>query len=140
MITAPQKTARQAFALFEVIVALSVLSALVGLVVELLASTSAQQRAADRRVLATLEAANAAEQVTALGWASATPERLEEIKLSQPAQQSLPSGELAIVSVPEPDESRRIEIQVRWLGSSGRDEPPVRLNLWVYPSAEGRSR
>src|SRR3954466_13521164 len=128
MITAPQKTARQAFALFEVIVALSVLSALVGLVVELLASTSAQQRAADRRVLATLEAANAAERVTALGWANATPERFEEIKLSEAAQQSLPSGELAISAVPESDSSRRVQIQVRWHGAGGRDEPPVRLN------------
>jgi len=93
------KTARRAFALFEVIVAIGVLSALVGLVVELLASTSTQQRATDHRVLATLEAANAAEQATALGWADATPERLEKIKLSQSAQQSLPSAELAIAAV-----------------------------------------
>ncbi|HEY2894219.1 MAG TPA: hypothetical protein VGJ16_08405 [Pirellulales bacterium] len=133
------KTARRAFALFEVIVALSVLSALVGLVVELLVSTSTHQRAADRRVLATLEAANAAEQVTALGWDSVTPERLGEIKLSQPAEQALPSGELAIAAVPEPDKSRRIDIQVRWRGPGGRDEPPVRLNLWLYPAAEEKS-
>jgi type II secretory pathway pseudopilin PulG len=133
------KTVHRAFALFEVIVALSVLSALVGLVVDLLVSTRAQERAADRRVLATLEAANAAEQVTALGWDRTTPDRLEEIRLSQPAQQALPSGELAIAAVPESDKSRRIEIQVRWHGPGGRDEPPVRLNLWVYPTAEEKS-
>ncbi|HTM53672.1 MAG TPA: hypothetical protein VL175_06560 [Pirellulales bacterium] len=133
------KTARRAFALFEVIVAIGVLSALVGLVVELLASTSTEQRAADRRVLATLEAANAAEQATALGWASATPERLEKIKLSRPAQESLPSGELAIAAVTDSDKSRRLEIQVRWRGPGGRDEPPVRLNLWLYPPAEEKS-
>jgi len=133
------KTARRAFALFEVIVAIGVLSALVGLVVELLASTSTQQRATDHRVLATLEAANAAEQATALGWADATPERLEKIKLSQSAQQSLPSAELAIAAVTDSDKSRRVEIQVRWRGPGGRDEPPVRLNLWLYPPAEEKS-
>lgn len=133
------KTARRAFALFEVIVAIGVLSALIGLVVELLASTSTQQRAADRRVLATLEAANAAEQATALGWANATTERLEKIKLSQSAQQTLPSGQLAMAAVTDSDNSRRIEIQVRWRGPGGREEPPVRLNLWLYPPAEEKS-
>jgi type II secretory pathway pseudopilin PulG len=133
------KSARRAFALFEVIVALSVLSALVGVVAELLVGMSAQQHAADRRVLATLEAANAAERVTALGWANATPERLEKIKLSESAQQSLPGGEVTISAVPESDSSRRVQIQVRWRGAGGRDELPVRLNLWVYPTAQETS-
>jgi hypothetical protein len=108
------------------------------LVVKVLGWVAHQRRAGDRRELALMEVANLMEEITARKFEQVTPELGQRLLLSESARQRLPDAQLDLkIGRAEEQGSRelpakRIAIQLRWRGSGGLWEAPVRLASWMY--------
>ncbi len=122
------------FTLIELMAATALLVTFVAVLVPMFQATVAQRRSIERRQAATLEAANALERVSALGWDELTAERAAAIRLSEEARQTLPGGELKlefIQTAGEPD-CRRIVVEVGWEPQPGQPRQTVRLAAWRF--------
>jgi len=105
------------------------------LTVKVLGWVALERRAAERRQRAVIEVANVMERITAYPFEEVTPALARRITLSETARQRLPDAELALdVSDGAPvagRAARRIAIRLRWRGSAGEWDAPVRLTSWI---------
>jgi prepilin-type N-terminal cleavage/methylation domain-containing protein len=127
---------RRGVTLVEVSVAIVLLGVMAGLIVEAQTVRGRLQRAMHWRELATIEAGNLMEQVTALPWDDLNEEKLATMKLSDGLRQALPKAALHLAVDPvtgtDQPESRRIRLEIDWPGPTGEVVRPVRLTSWVY--------
>jgi hypothetical protein len=113
------------------------------LVVKVLGWVAHERRAADRRERAVMEVANLMERITAQPLDEVTQEWARRLPLSEAARQSLPGSELAVEIDgsaglgPRPVPAKRIAIRLRWRGSSGEWDAPVRLTSWIHARRKG---
>lgn len=122
---------RRAYILAETVAAGLILGAAMILTVRLLGWTAAERRAAERRGWAVQEAANAMEALAALPFDRLTAETATATaRLSDLAGAVLPEGQVEARVVEDPP-MKRIDVRVRWKGTAGLPEMPVRLTAWV---------
>ncbi len=123
--------------LVELVIAAGLLAVILSLTVKVLGQVGQQRRAAERRQRALVEASNAMERITARPYDEITSQNAGAVKLSPDATATLPGAEL---NVDVRDESvsgvssRRVAVRLRWRGSAGEWEAPVRLVTWIEPS------
>jgi hypothetical protein len=122
--------------LAELAMGIVLLTIAMTLVVKVLGWTAHQRRAAERRERAVVEVANLMERITAHPFEDVTPELAGGLRLSEAARQALPDSELAVEvgggDGPRALPAKRIAIRVRWRGSGGQWEAPVRLVSWIH--------
>lgn len=105
---------------------------------KLVASVTAQRRAADQRACAMLELGNVMERVTARPWAELTTDALSSETLSPSAERQLPGAELKIevtTSADEPD-AKRITATLCWQDRSGSLLAPMTLTTWRFKTVD----
>jgi hypothetical protein len=126
---------RRGSLLVEVAMATVLLMIAMTLVVKVLGWVGHERRSTERRQRALIEVANIMERITAYPFEQVTPDLARRITLSDTARGLLPDAELAVdVSDSKPDaggSSRRIALRLRWRGSSGMWNAPVRLISWI---------
>jgi hypothetical protein len=117
----------------ELTAAVVMLVGAMAVTVQLLGWLVAERRATERHERATQEAANALERLVARPWDALTPGDVKGVELPGPARDVLPGGALraAVAEEAGPPALKRVAVEVRWLGRSGRAEAPVRLTAWV---------
>lgn len=112
------------------------------LTMKVLGWVAAERRTWDRRQWASQEVANLMERLTARPYESVTSSTVEKIGLSPQARQRLPDAELNVeVGENGPaggQDSKRIEVRLRWHNRAGEWDAPVRLVSWVYRGGAGR--
>jgi len=126
--------------LIELTVAAFFFALSIALVAQLISTVLHLRRDADRRELATQEAANAMERITSWPFERITQESADKLELSPIARQALPGAQLAarVTDTPAPSAMKRIAIVLRWRGGPAGNEAPVRLTAWVGP--RGRAK
>jgi type II secretory pathway pseudopilin PulG len=125
------KSARRAgFLLGELLITVILLAVAMTVAVRLVGWVALEQRAAERRERALMEASNLLERLAAARAA-----------LSPAAQQALPGAELKVevTEVDSPLPAKRLRVQVRWRDRSGGFEAPIRLTTWVYRPGREKS-
>jgi len=129
----------------EMIVSCGLLAVVIGLSVQMLASTALQRRYTERRAIALQEAANLVERASALSYDEITMERLKEITLSDEVRKILPEAVAALTLLEEPASEvsggvpgKRVQVELKWIGAGHVPEAPVRLSYWAYPLNGGK--
>jgi hypothetical protein len=129
--------------LAELAMAIVLLVIAMTLVIKVLSWAAHERRVADRRERAVLEVANLMEQITAHPMEEVTPEMARGLTLSEAARQSLPDAQLGVevasgaVNGVRELPAKRIAIRLRWRGSGGEWETPVRLSSWIHKRRRG---
>ncbi len=125
------RKSRRAYLLAETAIAGLLLGAAMVMTVKMLGWVATERRSAERRGWAIQEAANVMEHLTALPFDRlSTKAARAAAKLSAPAANLLPEGRIE-VEVRDDTPMKRIHLAVRWKGTSGQMEAPVRLTAWV---------
>ncbi|MDR3638652.1 MAG: hypothetical protein P4L84_32905 [Isosphaeraceae bacterium] len=134
---------RRGFTVFELAIAVILLSVAMTVTVQLLGAIALERRTVGRRELAAQEVANLMEHLTARPWANLTAESLKDALLSNEARQALPGAELKVgveaADAPGGVPGKRVSIKLRWRNRAGEFDAPVRLTTWVYRSTAGRN-
>jgi len=126
---------RRGSLLAEVAMATVVLMIAMTLTVKVLGWVGLERRAAERRQRALMEVANVMERITAYPFEEVTPALASRITLSETARRLLPDSEL-VLDVSDGASAagrtaRRIAIRLRWRGSGGEWDAPIRLTSWI---------
>jgi Tfp pilus assembly protein PilV len=135
------KSARRAgFLLGELLISVIVLAVAMTVAVRLVGWVALEQRAAERRERALMEASNLLERLAADRWEELSAQAARAA-LSPAAQQALPGAELKVevTEVDSPLPAKRLRVQVRWRDRSGGFEAPIRLTTWVYRPGREKS-
>lgn len=132
-----KRTYRRGTTLLEVTVSLLILSSVAVAFAQLLTLVSLQRRTAQRRQLATGEAANVMEQIAALSWSDLTKANVAKLKLSQAVASKLPAGKLKVdlAPLPQQPEAVRVVVEIGWQNRAGQSVQPLRLSAWRYRDA-----
>ena len=128
----PPHTSRSGSLVIELLVAGSLLAIVTASVIPTLGWLVRQRKFNQERQAATLEIGNLMERLTALDWNDLTPQRVEQLQLSEDVQKLLAEPRLTIAVNNEGDASKHILVQISWEIGPGRAAPPVRLAAWVY--------
>ncbi|AGA30458.1 hypothetical protein [Singulisphaera acidiphila] len=133
-------TRRRAFTMVEVAITSLLLVIAMSMTLQVLGWVAAERRAVDRRQCAIRESANIMERLVARPWEELTAAALEEVRLSEPATQTLPGAELTVAADDKTElgGSKRLSLRLRWRNRAGGWEAPVRLSAWTYRG--GRER
>jgi hypothetical protein len=135
MTTRLTRSRRRGSLLVEVAMAGVLLTIAMTLTIRVLGTVAAERRASEHRQRALVEVANLMERITAYPFDEVTPEVARRLKLSPPAERSLPDSELAVdIASSEPGQGRsakRIAIKLRWRTAGGEWAAPVRLTSWI---------
>jgi hypothetical protein len=101
--------------------------------VHVLGWVAAERRSVERRQLATQEAANLMEHLTAEPFEKLTADSARGLSVSDEARRRLPGAELAIDvdRKAAAEDTKRLAIRLRWRNKAGAWEAPVRLTAWV---------
>jgi hypothetical protein len=128
--------------LLELALSAALLGALTIVSLQMLAALSAQRRAAEQRAVATQEAANLVERVSALPWSEVTPQRVAEMRMSPAAQETLEGATLTLSATEEdgPPAAKHVRVEIDWDGAGPRVNPPVQLHTWLYEAAREGAR
>jgi type II secretory pathway pseudopilin PulG len=122
--------------LFEMGVALAILSAAAIALVQLVSVATRQRRATYQRLAAATEVANQAEHIALLDWESVAPHKLTTWEPSDVLRAAIPQSNRRVI-VTEQTESpicRRIDFRLSWTGPAGQQVEPVKLTIWKFPS------
>jgi prepilin-type N-terminal cleavage/methylation domain-containing protein len=135
------KSNHRGFTIVEMMAASALTAVLVTLCVQMLATTTLQRRAAERRTIALAEAANVTESLGSLTWEEITPERVAQYRLSEPAQQILGGGALKIVLEPSISgpPAKLVRVEITWPNAAGGNDAAVRLSSWVFSRGKAPS-
>lgn len=131
----PRKKVPRGSVLLETTVAIVILAAAIIAVAHTMAVLSVQRQSAERRALATQEAANLMERIYVLPVDEITAEKVAKLELSAPCRERLPEAKLgvAVEVVGEEDpQAKRIAIGIEWTGHGGVRSRPVHLTAWKY--------
>src|SRR6266436_5803602 len=90
-----RRNMRRGMTLFELTVALFILTTAMLAIVQLMAATANQRRSVDQRRVALQEVANQAERVALLSWEQTAPERLTTWEPSADLTKALPQANCA---------------------------------------------
>jgi Tfp pilus assembly protein PilV len=135
MKTFSSRAKRKGSLLAEVTMAAVLLMIAMTLTVKVLGYVALERRASERRQRAVLEVGNLMERITAHPFDMVTADLAGQTTLSPAARQSLPDSELKVdVAETKPGAGRsakRIAITLRWRGTTGEWEAPVRLTSWI---------
>jgi hypothetical protein len=118
--------------LHEALMAIAVSVTVLAGVAQLLALVAQQRRLGEQRAVAVREASNLMEDFVSRAWDEITGEKLAQTKVSEVCRRCLPDPQLRVEVSPEPDDSRRISIQINWRTAAGRPGEPVRLVGWKF--------
>jgi len=128
----------------EMIVSCGLVAVVIGLSVQMLASTALERRYTERRAIALQEAANLIERASAIPYAEITTERLKDTTLSDDVRKILPEAVAVLTLHDEPANeasgglaAKRVQVELKWMGAGHATEAPVRLSYWTYPLAGG---
>jgi hypothetical protein len=125
---------RRGVILIEVIVACGLAAVLLTVCVQVLTLMAVERRGVERRAIGLQEAANLVEQASAIPFEQLTKEKLNAMSIDSALATLLPDGK-AYFSVEEewePLPSKRVSVELSWLGAGRRREAPVRLTTWVF--------
>ena len=120
--------------LLEVSLAIMLMSVTLVAVAQLLAVAARQHHETRRRVVATHEVANLAEQMMAMSWDETTNERLNGLVLHPTTAAVLPDAELQVevTDVIEPREAKRIRISLAYRNTAEMKVEPISLVAWKF--------
>jgi hypothetical protein len=129
-----RSTRRHGVTLFELTIAILIVAAAMGSMVQLLAMTAVQRRNLEHRRLALQEVANQAERAALLPWDETAPDRLTAWQPSADLQRVLPAAACTaeVTDEPGPPTSRRIRLLVSWPNAAGQMVDPVALTIWKF--------
>ncbi len=132
---------RRGYGLIELTICAMLFVAAMGLMLGTASWVAAERRGAERRQVATQEAANLMERLAARPFDELTPESAKRLALSDHAKASLRDGSIDVViaAIAGDVPARRITIEVRWRDRSGEPVAPVRLVAWVHRRGEVKS-
>src|SRR5207249_648256 len=120
--------------LFELTVALFILTTAMMAIVQLMAATASQRRSADQRRVALQEVANQAERVALLSWEQTAPEKLTTWEPSAELMKVLPQAKCA-AEVSEESAApvgRKIRLTVTWTNAAGQQVEPASVTIWRF--------
>ncbi len=125
---------RRGLTVFELVVALFVLTAAMMAIVQLLGVAASQRRTIEQRRAALAEVANQAERIALLRWKDVVAEKLTSWELSDESKKALPRGTttIEIQEETEPVLARRIRLMVRSPNSTGQELDLADLTVWKF--------
>jgi hypothetical protein len=125
---------RRGMTVLELVVAGSLLAALLVVCLQMLSATSQQRRTVDQRQLAILEVENEMERLVARPWAELTPQAVVPPQLPPAVRSRLPGAEWSIEAVPSPADplAKRITVSLRWQDYAGQFMKPVKIVTWRW--------
>jgi prepilin-type N-terminal cleavage/methylation domain-containing protein len=125
---------RRGVTLFELMVALVVMTTAMMAIVQLLAMVASQRRMLEQRRAALTEVANQAERIALLPWNAVQSKEAVAWEFSAESRNALPQGTSTIeVKVEtEPANSRRIRLLVRSPNSVGQMIELADLTVWKF--------
>jgi type II secretory pathway pseudopilin PulG len=130
---------RRGVSLIELTVAALLLGTVFAALGPVLHGIRQQREQARQRQVAVLELANQAERLALRSWEELTPERLQQIELSETARQTLRQASLRVALAEEAEPlARRITLELSWSDPAGRAVAPLRVVVWRYPREGGR--
>jgi Tfp pilus assembly protein PilV len=128
------QTNRRGMTLFELTMALFIVSTSMVAIVQVVAMAATQRRTLDQRRLAQLEVANQAERMALLSWKDTSPKDLTTWQPSAELAAALPLAKCAVEVTDEPSQpmSRRIRLTVTWPNSVGQEIEPAAVTIWRF--------
>lgn len=125
---------RRGMTMFELTVALFILTTAMLMIVQLMAATANQRRVVDQRRVALREVANQAERVALLSWEQIAPEELRTWEPSTDLQRALPRArcEAKVTEEPGLPTARRVQLSVTWPDAAGQEVEPATVTLWRF--------
>ena len=125
---------RRALTVFELIVALFVLTTAMVTVVQLLGVAASQRRTIEQRRAALAEVSNQAERIALLAWDEVSSDKLNTWELSDISRNSLPqaTATIEIQDENEPARGRRIRLIVHSPNSTGQRIDLADLTVWKF--------
>jgi hypothetical protein len=125
--------------LFELTMALFILTTAITAILQLVAFSANQRRAADERRIALAEVANQAERIALLPWDETAPKTLTNWQPSAELAAALPQAmcRIDVRDEPGPPISRRLRLKVTWTNSAGQEVEPAAVTIWKF-AAEGQ--
>jgi Tfp pilus assembly protein PilE len=131
---------RRGMTLFELAVALFILTTAMLAIVQLMAATATQRRLVDQRRVALQEVANQAERVALLTWGEVAPETLTTWEPSADLAKSLPQAKCEAKVTAETNEprARRIRLSVTWTSAAGQAVEPATVTMWRFAGEKQR--
>ena len=125
---------RRGMTLFELTVALFILTTAMLAIVQLMAATAGQRRSVDQRRIALQEVANQAERVALLSWEQIAPEKLTTWEPSADLQKALPQAKCAaqVFEEMEAPAGRKIRLSVTWTNAVGQEVEPASVTMWRF--------
>ena len=130
------KPRRSGATLLELSVALFIVTAAMGTMVQLLAVAAGQRRQLEYRRVALQEIGNQAERVALMRWDQTEPERFTNWEPSDELNSVLPAAKCTVEVSEETEapKSRRIRLSVAWPNAAGQVGEPVAVTVWKYAS------
>jgi len=125
---------RRGLSLFELIVALFVLTTAMTAIVQLLGVAASQRRTIEQRRSALSEVTNRAERIALLPWEAVSASNLDPWEFSDEFKRVLPHGTatMEIQEEAEPISARRIRLIVRSPNSAGQVVELADLTVWKF--------
>jgi hypothetical protein len=125
---------RPGVTLFELMVALFILTTAMAAIVQLTAVTAGQRRTIEQRRIALQEVANRAERIALLPWEKTAPEKLTTWQSSADLTAALPQATCTAEVSDEPGmpRARRIRLLVSWPNAAGQLVDPVAVTIWKF--------
>jgi len=127
-------SSRRGMTLFELTVALFIMTTVMLAIVQLMAATAGQRRIVDQRRVALQEVANQAEHVALLPWDEVSANKLTTWEPSADLKKVLPQARCDVeVSEETPGPSgRRVRLSVTWTDSAGQEVEPASVTIWRF--------
>jgi len=125
---------RRGLSVFELTVALFVLTTAMMAIVQLLGVAASQRRTIEQRRTALAEVANQAERMALLPWDAVSASELKSWEFSDESKKTLPHGTatIGITEETEPVPARRIRLIVRSPNSAGQEVDLADLTVWKF--------
>jgi prepilin-type N-terminal cleavage/methylation domain-containing protein len=129
------KNQRRGFTLIEIVVAASLLAAILATSVQMLRVLSDHQRTVAHSGVALVALQTLAERICNLPWNELTQETAQTVAIPEPIARRLPGAKFNVHVVDEttPVVSKRIAIELSWLNLNGERGVPARLTAWAFP-------
>ena len=128
------KLRRRGVTLFELMVALFILTTAMAAIVQLVAVTASQRRTIEQRRVALQEVANQAERIALLPWEETARDKLTTWRPSADLTSALPQAACTAEVSDEPGmpRARRIRLLVAWPNAAGQLVDPVAVTIWKF--------
>jgi hypothetical protein len=130
---------RGGLSLFELTVALFVMTTAMTVIVQLLGVAAKQRRTIEQRRTALAEVANQAERIALLPWDELSAANLASWELSDESKKLLPRGSATIEvrEETEPVVARRVRLMVKSPTSVQQEQELADLTIWRFPPGGG---